>query len=89
MLRVDEDRLTRGDAEEVGIELVDLLQEPPAPGHVQTQKSLAIPARGRNLANTLDSVTEKSPEFRGPVRAGNLHPMPMIAIGSRPSPRTG
>ena len=69
MLRVDEDRLARGDAEEVGIELVDMLQEPTAPGDVQTRKSLAIPSRGRNRADTIDSVTEQSPECRGPVRA--------------------
>ena len=69
LLRVDEDRLARGDAEEVGIELVDLLQESPAPGDVQTPQSLVIPARGRNRANSLDSVTEKSPECHGPVRA--------------------
>ena len=69
LLRVDEDRLAGRDAEEVGVELVDLLQEAAAPGYVQTLESLAIPARGRNRADAVDAVAEQSPECRGPVRA--------------------
>ena len=66
-----EDSLAGRDAEEVGIELVDALQESAAardsPGPFEVR---AVPARVRDRADRLRAVSQQLPERRGPVCAG-------------------
>ena len=69
MLGVDEDSLTGRDAEEIGIELVDTLEESAAARDIQVSESVGVPSRGRNRANAIGAVSQHFPERAGAIRA--------------------
>ena len=82
MLGVDKDSLTGRDAEEIGVKLVDTLEESTAARDIQVSESVGVPSRCRNRADTIGAISQHIPERAGAVAPGNRHPIPMTAIGS-------
>jgi len=69
LLRVERRRFARGDAEEVGIEPIQAVEEAPAarvhlPGFlwILAEEPIDVPAVGRDLARRVDAVAQQLPE---------------------------
>ena len=76
LLGVHRDRLARRDPEEVGVELVDAVDEAaPAGRHLAGRREIGVvvgvdvPAVGRDLADRVDAALQQPPEALGIVRA--------------------
>ena len=76
VLRIDPARLARRDAEEGGVEAVDVVDEAaPAAVHrpfvrgVGVEEAVEVEALGRNLADRVDAVAQQRPEALGRVGA--------------------
>ena len=77
LLRIHVRRLARRDAEERGVEAVDVVEEPaPAGVHLARhaggsgRKAVGVPAVRGHLADRVDAVAQQLPEGLGPSRAG-------------------
>ena len=76
LLGVHARRFARRNAEEVGVEAVDLFQEAaPARGHfarrsLRVVEGVHVPAPGRHLADGVDAVAQQAPEGVRTVRPG-------------------
>ena len=74
LLRVHADRLARGDVEEQGVELVDVLDKPPAPAgdlpgrlRIGVVVRVDVPPVGRDVGDGVAALAEKLPEGLGRV----------------------
>ena len=68
-LGVDGAGLPGGDAEVGGVEPVDGVEEPPAPGDAGSEP-VGVPPPGRDGSGGVASVEEEAPEGVGPVGSG-------------------
>ena len=68
LLRIHSHRLARRDAEKLGVELVDLIEEP-APASGRGPRGVHIPAVRRYLGDGVHAVAEQPPKSGGPIGA--------------------